>query len=436
MRHSFANAICIYVSSPTVSRKLEQRSPDSWSWLFLLRASPIAIQCSQRWDGGRQQWSIVSHFCGQEVWVMKMMWRFHGSTVPNLTHFQKEANIPKLLAPHPNIISILHSWSEYIAGIQERRWSFSALEPNIVFCDATDELWFVSISATGRRMVFFYTCRLVSDVCGSIVCSGPIGRKKIAHRNIKPANIFVDHTGTLVLGNFGAADRICYAEDKPITVGINFAWCGGSPSYQAPEVLDRCASLPDWRGRNCLAKATRGKWGWYWNTWCYAHPSHGARETKLFVARHHANLNFWTADCGALCKDYWNAIPPRGCPAPKLGTLHFLIQIRFVCCFYCFCHWFIFLAFYFLRVLCDSYRLSMFHPIFSPFVFLSSQHELLHKLKKGKSKTGCSPCVIYWLCGSRALYAVSRILQHLLLVFVQYYSPRSHKKNFVNQWTE
>merc|ERR1711904_652436 len=52
----------------------------------------------------------------------------------------------------------------------------------------------------------------------------------IVHRDLKPANIMIDAVGTLKVGDFGLARRLCQ-DNRRYTTSV------GTPWYRAPEVL-------------------------------------------------------------------------------------------------------------------------------------------------------------------------------------------------------
>lgn len=187
----------------------------------------------------------------REVMVLKMMISVAGhavspgissNTPQNLTYFEKEASIPSMLAPHRNIIHVIHSWSGgYPAPLLEdikastnvpltRETSFFVI-PNMQ-CDLSEY----------RRRLFADRTILPDDmrtycmVVDLLAAVAHMEQRRVVHRDIKPANILVEMTGALVLGDFGTGARLVTSDGKDITLEMNPEWLAGTNGFNPPEV--------------------------------------------------------------------------------------------------------------------------------------------------------------------------------------------------------
>ncbi len=131
--------------------------------------------------------------------------------------FEKEArNIARL--KHPNIVQVYDFEND---GDNETYYMVMELVDGSTLKEVMTKL-----SAQGEVMPLYETLRIIREAASALAYAHS---QKMIHRDVKPANLMLDHDNRVVLTDFGIAK---------IVTGVQFTASGGmvgTPAYMAPE---------------------------------------------------------------------------------------------------------------------------------------------------------------------------------------------------------
>jgi tRNA A-37 threonylcarbamoyl transferase component Bud32 len=129
--------------------------------------------------------------------------------------FRREARTIARLSAHPNVVTV------YTAGRSE------AGEPFIV-TEYLDRGSLADVIAAEGPLQPQLVARMGASIADALSAAHEIG---ILHRDVKPANVFLDRNGRVKLGDFGIARLL---GGQPITITDSVAF---TPEHVAPEIL-------------------------------------------------------------------------------------------------------------------------------------------------------------------------------------------------------
>ena len=152
---------------------------------------------------------------GRDVAVKQLHARLADSA-QFIRHFETEAQMVAVLE-HPHIVPLYDFWREPGAAYLVMRYlRGGTLESRLV----------------DRPLAEGELIRLIEQVGGALELAH---RRGVIHRDVKPANVFLDEESNFYLGDFGIASGLEYSTEAAAAIST------GSPGYAAPEQLRRQA---------------------------------------------------------------------------------------------------------------------------------------------------------------------------------------------------
>ena len=164
-------------------------------------------------------WRGTQPGLGREV-AVKQLHAPLANSAQFIRHFEAEAQMVALLE-HPHIVPLYDFWREPGAAYLVMRYlRGGTLESRLV----------------ERPLAEGELVRLIEQVGGALDLAHHRG---VIHRDVKPANIFLDEESNFYLGDFGIASDLAHPAEAAPDNEAAAALSTGSPGYAAPEQLRR-----------------------------------------------------------------------------------------------------------------------------------------------------------------------------------------------------
>lgn len=162
-------------------------------------------------------YKALSHQDGRQYAVKRSVRRFRGSGERRWS--VREARNHERLCPHPYILGLVAAWEE-----AERLYIQTELCCTSLLLHAESQA-----GALDEAEAWSYLCDLLAAL-------QHVHAQGFVHLDVKPANVFLTHSGRLKLGDFGLLMEL-QAQGGPEGRGEEEELQEGDPRYMAPELL-------------------------------------------------------------------------------------------------------------------------------------------------------------------------------------------------------
>ncbi|KAG2226091.1 hypothetical protein INT45_011708 [Circinella minor] len=176
------------------------------------------------------QVSIVRHKKNGQVYAMKQLHKAHALSHHERTFCMEERNV----------LAVQHQQHDN-DGDNDKQESLSSWIPKLHWAFQDDDYLYLVMEYAGGGDLFSVLLRQNNEclteeearfyIAETIIAVDSLHQMGYIHRDIKPQNILIDHTGHVKIADFGSCISINNAKKSPPTVAV------GTCDYVAPEIL-------------------------------------------------------------------------------------------------------------------------------------------------------------------------------------------------------